>query len=168
MCQSSRSIFRIGDSPLRVPEKISITITADGAPLKGIPAMLSFAMEQKNNHSLIFGPSDESGTIHISGDEIRLEARKTMELFLMDYADIDSYWTGSLRVMPMNRDALKRALSAFRQFRGYEFRVGYEEMLRRANDILSKIPGTRLDSLVHCQAGEPITVENIPAEVSSC
>ena len=64
----------------RVPERISITITAEGSPLEGIPVMLRFEMAQKNHHSFVFGPSDVTGKIDVSADEIRREAHKTMEL----------------------------------------------------------------------------------------
>jgi hypothetical protein len=152
---------------LKLPQTISITIRANGAPLEGIPAMLSFVMKQKNHHSLVFGPSDASGTIRVTADEIRREARKTMELFLMDYSDIDAYWSGILRVTPMNREALKGALSAFRRFRSYEFPAGYEKMLFRADTIVSKIPTEKIDSTVQCETAEPIKIETVPVQAQS-
>jgi hypothetical protein len=152
------------EATLRVPEKILINITANGKPLGGIPIRLSFVMAQKNHHGFIFGPSDSSGLIQVDGDEIRREARKEMEIFLMDYADIDTYWTGVLRVTPVNRESLKKALAAYRQFRHCEFPPGYEEMLLAADAILSRTPTAKLEASVRCEPDQGFTVEAVPVQ----
>ena len=121
-------------------------------------------MAQRNNHNFVFGPSDASGNIRITGDEIRREARKTMELFLMDYSDIDAHWTGRLQAKPMNREAIKRALSAYRQFGSNQFPPGYEQMLLAADAILSKIPTAKLDVSVQCEPQNTFTVELLPVQ----
>lgn len=123
---------------------------------------LTFVMARKNHHVFIFGPSDSSGSIQVSGDEIRREARKAMELFLMDYADIDGYWTGALRATPVNRESLKGALVAYQQFGQSEFPPGYEEMLLRADEILGNIPTFTLEANVRCEPGQGFTVEAVP------
>ena len=147
---------------LKVPEKVTITIVVEGRPLAGVPVNLTFVMGKKNNHGFVFGPSDVSGRICISGDEIRREARKTMELFLMDYADIDVHWTGRMMATPINRDAIKGALSAYRLFRSYEFPPGYEQMLLAADAILSEIPTATLEASVRCEPEKILTIEEVP------
>jgi len=150
---------------LRVPGRTTITITTGGNPLTGVPVKLIFLMGKKNHHSFVFGPSDATGKISILDDEIKREARKTMELFPMDYADIEAHWTGRLRVIPMNREAIKAALSARRQFRTYQFPPHYEEMLLAADVILSRIPKTTtLEATVRCEPEHGATVEAVTVE----
>ena len=149
---------------MKVPANISIILIADGRPLAGVPVYLSFVMAQRNNHNFVFGPSDTSGNIRITNDEIRQEARKTMELFLMDYADIDAHWTGRLQARPMNREAIKGALSAYRQFGSNQFPAGYEQMLLAADAILSKIPKAKLEVSVQCEPQNAFTVELLPVQ----
>lgn len=154
---------------MKIPEKTTITVTAEGKPLAGVPVKLVFMMEKKNHHSFVFGPSDQSGTISVSNNEITREARKTMELFLMDYAEIETWWTGRMRVMPMNRESIKAALSAYRRFRSYEFPPDYEEMLLAADGILSRIPTATLKASVCCEPDHGFTVEavSVPAEATT-
>jgi hypothetical protein len=152
------------ENALKIPKQITITISTGGKPLVGVPVNLVFLMKQKNHHSFVFGPSDVSGQICVTNDEIKHEARKTMELFLMDYADIEAHWTGTLHVTPMNREAIKRALSAYRQFRTHEFPPHYEEMLLSADSILSGIPTATLEASVRCEPHQRLTIETVPAQ----
>lgn len=149
---------------MRVPERILINVTADGKPQEGIPVRLSFIMARKNHHGFIFGPSDASGLIQVDGDMIRREARREMEIFLMDYADIDAYWTGVLRATPVNRESLERALAAYRRFRHCGFPPGYEEMLLRADATLGKIPTATLRATVRCEPDQRFAVEGVPVQ----
>src|ERR1700674_570984 len=82
--------------------------------MKGMSVMLKFLTAWKNPCGLVFGPSDEQGRIVVMRDQIIGEARKTLELFLMDYGDLEIEWTGKLRVTPMNRKSIERALLALR------------------------------------------------------
>jgi hypothetical protein len=149
------------ETPLKLPEKTILTITSDGKPIAGVPVKLVFLMLKKNHHVFVFGPSDMSGTVSISNDEIRREARKTMELFLMDYADIEAHWTGRLRVMPLNREGIKAALSAYSTFGSNEFPPNYEQMLLAADAILSKIPKATLEVSVRFEPDQRYTVETV-------
>jgi hypothetical protein len=146
---------------LKIPEKIEITVSSGGRPLAEMLVMLTFLMERKNHHQCIFGPSDENGRIEVPQEQIRREARKSMELFLMDYADIETYWTGNLRVTPMDRAALARALSAFRRFRGFEFAPGYEQSLQAADAALANIPNAEIVPAAQCESSEPVRIEAV-------
>jgi hypothetical protein len=79
----------------------------------------------------------------------------------MDYADIESYWTGKLKVTPMNRDVVERALSAYRLFRGYKYPPGYEKNLRTADTTLVPLREMELTAKVDCETPDPIEVESI-------
>ena len=149
---------------MKVPEKTTITITTGGKPIEGVPVKLIFEMAKKNHHIFVFGPSDSSGTINVTADEIRREARKTMELFLMDFTDIEAHWTGRLRIVPMNRQAIKAALSAFRQFRSFKFPANYEQMLLAADAILSRIPTAKLEASVRSEPDKKLTLEAVPVQ----
>jgi len=149
------------ETALKIPARIKIAITAGERHIQGMFVMLTFVMARKNPFNLLFGPSDGRGEIEVTRDQILEEANKSMELFLMDYADIESYWTGKLKVTPMNRDAVERALSAYRLFRGYNYPSGYEENLRTADASLVRLREMELTATVDCKTPHPIEVESI-------
>jgi hypothetical protein len=151
---------------VRVPATIRVGIKAGDRKMQGMFAMLTFVMARKNSFDLLFGPSHEAGEIEITREQVLEEARKSMELFVMDYADIESYWTGRLRVTPMNRDAVQRALSAYRLFRKYEYPPGYEDKLRAADAALARVPEVELTAVVNCEASEPIDIETVRVPAS--
>ena len=62
--------------------------------------MRKFGAARKNSYNLHFGPSDERGKMEVSRDQMLHEARKTANLFLMDYGGIEIEWTGALGVTP--------------------------------------------------------------------
>lgn len=128
----------------------------------GVFVMLKFVVARKNPYNLVFGPSDKQGKVEVSRHQIIAEAKKTMELFPMDHWNIDVDWTGVLCVTPMNREALARALSAFRLFRGnYDYSPGYEELLRAADAILARRSKAEMTATVQCDATEPVTIGTV-------
>ena len=134
--------------------------------MEGMFAFLKFVMARKNSFDLLFGPSDARGEIEVTRDRVLNEARKSMELFVMDYVDIESHWTGKLQVTPMNRQATTRALSAYRLFRRYEYPPDYEKNLQAADAALSQVPKLRLVAVVQCKTSEPVEVESIAVSAS--
>jgi hypothetical protein len=148
---------------LKTPEKIRIATKINGREAPGMFAMLKFVMAKKNSYNLVFGPSDAKGQIEVTRDQILSEARKTKELFLMDYADIESFWTCKLLVTLMSREAIQRALSASRLFRRYEYAPNYEEQLRAADNVLAQTPEAELSVSVLCQPSENIDIESVDA-----
>lgn len=118
-------------------------------------------MARKNHFDLLFGPSGQGGEIKVTSEHVLEEAHKSMELFLMDYADIESYWTGKLEVTPLNRNAVERALSAYRLFRRYKYPPGYEENLRAADAALVQLRDAELTVAVHCETPDPIEAVSI-------
>jgi len=151
------------ETALKIPARIKIAITAGERHVQGMFVMLTFAMARKNPFNLLFVPSDRGGGIEVTRDQILEEAHKSMDLFLMDYADIESYWTGKIKVTPMNREAVERALSAYRLFRKCKYPPGYEENLRTAHAALVQFREMELKAIVDCETPDPIEVESIRA-----
>jgi hypothetical protein len=116
---------------VKLPDTVLVTVTRADQPIPDMWVVLEFPMAQKNPYQLAFGPTNGLGQIRVTADEIRAEALKVNNLFLMDYVSIERFWTGTLRVTPMNRPALERALSAQRMFHNYKYPEGYREMLQR-------------------------------------
>jgi hypothetical protein len=115
---------------MRIPDDIQIVISAGEQPLAQMLAALTFVTSEKNSFHFVFGPSDAHGNIRVSRAQILAEAQKDREFFLMDYAELESAWTGSLVVTPMNREATSRARSAFQRFEPhYRYRENYKEDL---------------------------------------
>jgi hypothetical protein len=145
---------------LRIPEKITIAIQVGGQPTKGMFVTLKFLTTRKNPYDLLFGPSDEHGSVGITREQVLNEARRTMEFFLMDYGEIETEWTGKVQVTPMNRESIARALSAFRLFkRSYEYPPGYEESLNVADAGLADKGDADLIATIQGKLEHPITIE---------
>src|SRR5215467_10395609 len=102
----------------------------------GMLVMLEFQVVRKGPYSFFFGPSDLRGRIEVSRDQILSEAKKEIDLFPMDHWNIEVDWTDVLRVTPVNREGLARALKAFHLYRGsHDYGHGYEASLRAADTI---------------------------------
>jgi hypothetical protein len=144
---------------MRIPDTIHVVISAGKQPVPGMLAMLKFVTSQKNSFNFVFGPSDAAGNIQLSREQLIAEAQKDREFFLMDYAEIEFAWTGTLIVTPMNRDAIKRARSAFELFRLYPFRGDYKESLDAADAALSQIPNAELIAHAQCSTTENTHIE---------
>jgi hypothetical protein len=150
------------EASLRVPDRINITIEVGGQPTVGMLVILKFLTARKNPYELAFGPSNERGTIEVSRDQILSEARKVVDVFPTDYWNIEVDSTGLLRVTPMNRESLDRALSAFRLYRGgYDYGTGYQESLRAADHTLAQRGEAEMTVTVQFDAQEPVTIETV-------
>ena len=148
---------------MRVPEKIRIILAAENRPIKGLFATLKFATARKNPFNMVFGPSGDTGEIEATRDQILKEAQKSRNLFLMDYGDLETEFTGQLTVTPMNRQSVEGALKAYRLFTGnYEYPANYEEMLHRAHAILTGLAGSQLTATVSCEPDKSAVVETVP------
>jgi hypothetical protein len=148
---------------VRVPQKMVITIKIGGQQTAGMLVMLKFLTVRKNPYNLVFGPSDEKGRVVVTREQVIAEARKSMELFLMDYGEIEAEWTGKLQVTPMNRESIGRALSALRLFRRvHEYLPAYEESLGAADALLAQKGEADLTATVQCETEKPIAIETVP------
>lgn len=147
---------------MTVPESLEVVIMAGDRPIEGLFVFLRFEMSRKNPFDLLFGPSGDEGKIAITRSEVLEEARKSMELFVTDYADLETYWTGKLRATPLNRKAVASALSAYSLFRLFKYPPGYEQALKAADAALARIPNAKLHAVVHCETTGLIQVESQP------
>ena len=93
-------------------------------------------------------------------EEILTEARKGDNFFLMDYAGLEQSWTGRLLVTPINREAIKRALSAFHLYRQFPYPANYSETLNLADAALVGISQQELTVVVQHDSANEIVVES--------
>ena len=146
---------------MRIPDSLDITTLTDGLPAAHMLVFLKFLASRKNPHNMLFGPSGPDGKISISRTQLLAEAKKTMDLFLMDYVGIEAAWTGTLVVTPLNREAISRARSAFQRFASYNYPANYKETLDAADAALAQAPSAKLSAIVQCSASEDIHIETV-------
>jgi hypothetical protein len=147
---------------MRIPEALRITIKVSGQPAPHMMAMLKFVTARKNPYCLVFGPSDRSGLISLTREQIISEAQKEERLFIMDYAGLEKYWTGALHVTPMNHQAIARARDAHRQFSPvFPYSENYKEALDAADAALALVPGEELCADVQCEPREGVQLESL-------
>lgn len=91
------------EAALKIPARIKVVVAAGERHIPGMFVMLRFVMARKNHFDLLFGPSGQGGEIEVTREQVLEEVHKSMELFLMDYSDIESYWTGKLQVTTKSR-----------------------------------------------------------------
>jgi len=144
---------------MKLPDKLLLTVSADGRPLAEMMVKLEFPMAAKNTHHMVFGPSDPSGQIFITGEQMSIEAKRTQAMFLNDYDRLEVGWTGKLKIRPMNLPMIKRALSAYRIFGSQQYAPGYENHLLAARTALAKTPEAVLTVQVDVDAAHPATIE---------
>jgi hypothetical protein len=65
-------------------------------------------MRERNDFHLLFGPADDVGEIHISGDEIAARTAQQEDLFPMDYITFPGGWTGRIDAEVLNLAAIER------------------------------------------------------------
>lgn len=144
---------------MKLPEKLLLTVSADGQPLADMLVKLEFSMSAKNPHHMVFGPSDAAGQISITADQMSTEAKNTQDLFLMDYDRLETGWTGRLKVRAMNLPMIKRALAAYHTFGSDQYAPGYENNLRVARTVLAKMPEAMLRVQINSEAPESVAFE---------
>ena len=146
---------------MRVPESIEINIAAAGKPAAKMFATLKFECSVRSSYSFVFGPSDESGRIHITREQVLVEAKKCQDFFIMDYANIELGWTGTLVVTPMNRDAIEGALSAARLYRRFPYAENFMELLEMANAALGHSPLAELTATARSSSGSEVRIDTV-------
>lgn len=150
---------------MKIPDRLNITIFVGAIPVAKMLVMINFVACQKNAHNLGFGPSDINGKIYVTREQILAEARKNRELFLMDYAAIETAWTGTLIITPMNREAIRRARSAVQLFGSRQYAYNHEEILSAAERALAQLGSGRLTASVQCDGSSDMNIETITVNV---
>ena len=150
---------------MRLPDAIELEVQADGEPRAGVWVDLQLVMTRKNAFNSSHGPSDARGRLTIHRSVILEWARLDKQMFIMDYGDEEADWAGFMRIQPMGRAALQRALGGIREWEKYmPYPEGYADGLRAASKALEATPVRRLEALLVRPLGPGVTLEFLPAE----
>jgi hypothetical protein len=98
------------DSP-QLPSRVRMRALIGDEALPGAWVTITLPMKRKNDFHLLVGSADDGGEVEVSREEVLRDVQKTTELSLMDYADL-SHWDGSMIFRVLDRDGVKRLLSA--------------------------------------------------------
>ena len=115
-----------------LPEKIEVICSSDCTPTEGILLGLTMRTSQKNDYNFVFGPTDPTGKVVISKDEIVQQATKQLDLSLMDYFPIEDVYTGNFEINALSKAKLKSAIEAVNLFGRKNYPEGYLEKLQNA------------------------------------
>jgi hypothetical protein len=120
-----------------LPNEIVVVVKRNAIPVSGMFVLCALRSMHKNDFKLVFGPTDSAGRLRVSREDLLREGGNEKRLFPMDYGDVETDFSGELKVTPMNREALSRALAAYSMFNKVSpYPTGYEENVRRARDAL--------------------------------
>ncbi len=110
----------------------SITVHVVPNPASGLAVLICFEMSKKNNFNYtIFVGKDGVATIRT--DELLKWFDETRFLFLMDYVNPRSNFTGRITARVLSNSDLLRASEALERFHGkVQFPTDYEKHLRAA------------------------------------
>jgi len=123
---------------LRVPEypgmsfPANITVRVTPSPPPGLAVRIVFRMLKKINFNYtVFVGSN--GVANLSAEELLTAFDETRSVFLMDYVDPRSHFSGEITAEVLNGSDLSRAIDAFELFRGQvSFPPDYEKNLGNA------------------------------------
>lgn len=101
-------------------------------PPSSLAVSIHFEMSKKNNFSYTTFVG-EDGIARVSGEELLKTFDETRFLFLMDYVEPRSNFTGSITARVLSNSDLLRAIRAFERFHGkVQVPTDYEKDLRAA------------------------------------
>jgi hypothetical protein len=116
-----------------LPAHLVITVFGDLKPIGGQFVRVVLGMTTKNDFSVLVGPSTDSGQIEVTREMMLRECAEERRLFIMDYADPETAFSGTIRIVPLGRADLGRALNAYRQFQSVTpYPPGHERNLESA------------------------------------
>src|SRR5579875_1266958 len=95
-----------------LPTTVDLLVSANDRPLPGAFVDIELPTERKNNYRFPVGPADDDGRLRVSGADLAGWARRTNDLFLMDYSGLEGNWTGEIIATPTNRAGLTRLRNA--------------------------------------------------------
>ena len=116
-----------------IPDLLEFRIGRDRYSAAGVLVKVILKTVTKNDYSQIYGPSNESGYISITKDDILRSAKKDADFFPADYNPLTGVFAGSYSVDVMQEISIQKALKAYALFsKSYEYPSGYEQMLNAA------------------------------------
>lgn len=98
---------------MKLPERIDVRVIADGRPVAGMFVCVTVRTTRKNDFGLGFGPTNKEGELVIWRHDLIREAEKERRLFIMDYGHPEYDFAGEVVVTPLNREALRQAITAY-------------------------------------------------------
>lgn len=127
-----------------IPALLEVTCTADDRPQPGLFVSVSLRMCKKNDHHMVFGPSDDRGKIDISRDDMMNWVKNACDLFPMDYADLSGFG-GEIQVDPMGPGMIESAMKGFEMYGSIgPFPSGYANRLAEALETLVRMAPQQL------------------------
>jgi hypothetical protein len=149
---------------VKLPTWIKVVCRADGTPLTGGMAQVTIRVRRKNDFTVPFGPTDDSGTALITLPEIEEWAEMERNAFPMDFTGLGDF-TGELVATVKSRESLMGALGAYDMFHGsLRYPRGYADKLREAKRVLDQIaPATLTVDVQHDGEGITVRTPDVPA-----
>lgn len=154
----------LGKKNVRLPTWIKAACRADGKPLEGAMLQVTIKVRRKNDFTVPFGPTDESGGALIHLRAIQDWAEIERALFPMDFTGLGDA-TGEFAIAAMNRESVRGALAAYEMFhQGVRYPSGYSEDLRDAQRALNRIaPATLSVEVEHDGEGVIVRTPEVAA-----
>ena len=147
---------------MKLPETIEVSIKADSEPLQGVLVHVCIFTTSRNNFHSLFGPTDDNGSVLITRAALIAEAKRDQKLFVTDYGDPETNFAGEIVVAIFGRDDLLRAINAYHQFKDVaEYPRDYLRKLHRAQEIIDKLPDTKIGIDVVYEQAEDVTVRTV-------
>jgi hypothetical protein len=138
-----------------IPNRIDLRILADGEPIEGLLCMVISGADYKSSFSLVAGPSDASGILHVTREAIIASAQEKLKLNSRSEGTELENLSAKFTVFPMDLARLKSAKQASKTLRqSYHFPRGYDESIDNAIAVLSQHPATTLTVEVVSVDGE--------------
>lgn len=127
-----------------LPAQIRVRCRANGEPLAGALVSLVVAMTYKNDFSMTSGPTDDTGLVIITADEILYWIDWDARHFQMDYSG-SAHFSGELLVKAEGRAGIAGCLAGYDLYRSYlPFPEGYPERLQAAKTVIEGIVPAKL------------------------
>jgi hypothetical protein len=137
-----------------LPDAVHVRASARNAPLPGLLVLTRVVMHELNDYWGVFGPSDASGTVTITREDLRTSANVTREYYPDEFADLETHLAGLIEVRVMDETALDRALEAADHLPEYPYPLGYIAKLRSAHAELLKMGRVLMEVEVTAEGGD--------------
>jgi hypothetical protein len=148
-----------------LPDSVMIAVEAGGRPLAGAWVVLRLGTTRKNPHGMLVGPMNGDGEVVLLRDTIEENVDHELEMTPMDYVGLKG-WDGSITVEAMNRDRVRRAISAIDTWKDLGSLKTEENLksLRQYRESLETIAGMDLSVRASCEPRDAARVEAIGAQ----
>lgn len=128
-----------------LPKVIQCKVSKDGIPCAGVLVKAIFKTNYKNPYSDIFGPTDHHGHAELRRATILLNAKKQLDLALMDYGPLENGFAGTIEFSLMTSEAIERAKDAYELFgKAGGYSSDYGEQLEQALKVTKTTDPSKL------------------------